>query len=183
MGRVCADQIAQIEEEIDAWSVESGIGSREALRDLRCRFETEAQPCWSDGGVPGLHAPPFLLAFLRQLAEQGWRFAERLPVPREEALGASVRVLRNEGSAASTSRQSGLDGQPTREHPDALHLLSSLLARHAHTAWHEAHQAYAETNFVLAHGAGSRVGRLRGYGNAIVAPQAQAFVEAVMSCV
>jgi hypothetical protein len=26
------------------------------------------------------------------------------------------------------------------------------------------------------------VGRLRGYGNAIVAPQAQAFVEAVMSC-
>lgn len=37
--------------------------------------------------------------------------------------------------------------------------------------------------FPLAHGAAARVGRLRGYGNAIVAPQAQAFVEAVMSCV
>jgi DNA (cytosine-5)-methyltransferase 1 len=37
--------------------------------------------------------------------------------------------------------------------------------------------------FPLAHGATARVGRLRGYGNAIVAPQAQAFVEAVMSCV
>jgi DNA (cytosine-5)-methyltransferase 1 len=36
--------------------------------------------------------------------------------------------------------------------------------------------------FPLAHGAAARVGRLRGYGNAIVAPQAQAFVEAVMSC-
>jgi DNA (cytosine-5)-methyltransferase 1 len=36
--------------------------------------------------------------------------------------------------------------------------------------------------FPLAHGASARVGRLRGYGNAIVAPQAQAFVEAVMSC-
>jgi DNA (cytosine-5)-methyltransferase 1 len=36
--------------------------------------------------------------------------------------------------------------------------------------------------FPLAHGATARVGRLRGYGNAIVAPQAQAFVEAVMSC-
>jgi DNA (cytosine-5)-methyltransferase 1 len=35
--------------------------------------------------------------------------------------------------------------------------------------------------FPLAHGAAARVGRLRGYGNAIVAPQAQAFVEAVMS--
>jgi DNA (cytosine-5)-methyltransferase 1 len=33
--------------------------------------------------------------------------------------------------------------------------------------------------FPLAHGAAARVGRLRGYGNAIVAPQAQAFVEAV----
>lgn len=34
--------------------------------------------------------------------------------------------------------------------------------------------------FPLAHGAANRVGRLRGYGNAIVAPQAQAFVEAYM---
>jgi DNA (cytosine-5)-methyltransferase 1 len=34
----------------------------------------------------------------------------------------------------------------------------------------------------LVNGAAARVGRLRGYGNAIVAPQAQAFVEAVMSC-
>ena len=34
--------------------------------------------------------------------------------------------------------------------------------------------------FPLAHGAPSRVGRLRAYGNAIVAPQAQVFIEAVM---
>ena len=32
----------------------------------------------------------------------------------------------------------------------------------------------------LAHGAASRVGRLRGYGNAIVAPQAEAFIRAFM---
>jgi len=37
--------------------------------------------------------------------------------------------------------------------------------------------------FPLAHGASARVGRLRGFGNAIVAPQAQAFVEAVMEAV
>jgi DNA (cytosine-5)-methyltransferase 1 len=36
--------------------------------------------------------------------------------------------------------------------------------------------------FPLAHGATARVGRLRGYGNAIVSEQAKAFVEAVMSC-
>lgn len=34
--------------------------------------------------------------------------------------------------------------------------------------------------FPLAHGAPARVGRLRGYGNAIVAPQAEAFVKAFM---
>jgi DNA (cytosine-5)-methyltransferase 1 len=34
--------------------------------------------------------------------------------------------------------------------------------------------------FPLAHGAANRVGRLRGYGNAIVAPHAKAFVEASM---
>lgn len=34
--------------------------------------------------------------------------------------------------------------------------------------------------FPLAHGASSRVGRLRGYGNAICAPAAQAFIEAYM---
>lgn len=34
--------------------------------------------------------------------------------------------------------------------------------------------------FPLAYGASARVGRLRGYGNALVAPQAQAFIEAYM---
>lgn len=32
-------------------------------------------------------------------------------------------------------------------------------------------------------GAAARVGRLRGYGNAIVAPQAQAFIEVAMECI
>jgi DNA (cytosine-5)-methyltransferase 1 len=32
----------------------------------------------------------------------------------------------------------------------------------------------------LAHGAASRVGRLRAYGNAICVPQAQAFIEAAL---
>jgi len=35
--------------------------------------------------------------------------------------------------------------------------------------------------FPLAHGAAARVGRLRGYGNAIVAPAAQAFIEAYLA--
>jgi DNA (cytosine-5)-methyltransferase 1 len=34
----------------------------------------------------------------------------------------------------------------------------------------------------LASGAPKRLGRLRGYGNALCAPQAEAFVKAVMGC-
>ena len=37
--------------------------------------------------------------------------------------------------------------------------------------------------FPLAHGSPARVGRLRGYGNAIVAPQAQAFIEVVQEII
>jgi DNA (cytosine-5)-methyltransferase 1 len=32
----------------------------------------------------------------------------------------------------------------------------------------------------LAHGIANRVGKLRGYGNALVAPQAEAFIRAYM---
>ena len=39
------------------------------------------------------------------------------------------------------------------------------------------------STFPLAHGAPARVGRLRAYGNAIVAPQAQAFIEAYLASV
>ena len=58
--------------------------------------------------------------------------------------------------------------------------LSAVLARHAQAAWDNAHAAYAETAFPLALGARSRVGRLRAYGNAINAAQAEGFIRAVM---
>ena len=45
----------------------------------------------------------------------------------------------------------------------------------------ESYKTYAEIGFPLTHDAKSRVGRLRGYGNAIVAPVAEAFIEAVIS--
>jgi hypothetical protein len=64
------------------------------------------------------------------------------------------------------------DGQRTEEPTDALHLLSLSLACHAEAFEHAATDAYAATN---------RVGRLRGYGNAIVAPLAAAFIKAAMT--
>jgi len=61
-----------------------------------------------------------------------------------------------------------------------VRLLSSILARAAQEAWALDHKAYAEAYFPLAVGSENRVGRLRGYGNAINLAQAQGFIEAVM---
>ncbi|NII59798.1 DNA cytosine methyltransferase [Sphingomonas aerolata] len=60
----------------------------------------------------------------------------------------------------------------------------------AHTVWSDADwlgcrdgkwRPVEPGTFPLAHGAANRVGRLRGYGNAIVGPVAQGFIEAVMA--
>jgi hypothetical protein len=88
--------------------------------------------------------------------------------------------LRGDGEPTGAPRQYGLAGQLPRERADVVPVLSSLLARHAREAWDNAHAAHAETGFPLAAGARSRVGRLCGYGNAIVAPQAEAFIRAAL---
>lgn len=183
LGRVRPGIVEEVEEEINAWTVESQIDGNQALRDLLVHLGTQAQRCWEAGRIPGLHEAPFLLAFLRQLTEQGWRISERLPVSCEEVAEAGMRSVRRDGEQTGSSRQHGLEGQQAGERADPVLVLSSLLARHARAAWDNAYAAYAETAFPLAHGARSRVGRLRAYGNAINAQQAQIFIEESMRCI
>jgi len=90
-------------------------------------------------------------------------------------------MLWSDLALAGTPYQRGLDGQLPGKHPDALHLLSSLLARHAHSAWGDAYTAYAEIGFPLGRNAPNRVMRLRGYGNAINAEAATAWIESYMT--
>jgi len=180
LGRVCAGSIEKIEGEINAWAVESEIDSREAMRDLHHYLAAKSHACWAPGRLPGLHEAPFLLAFMRQLAGQGWGFSECSPLQGSEASEAGVRVLRDNRTAAGAPRQHGLEGQQPGECSNAVHFLSSLLARHAHTAWNHAYSTYAEIGFPLAHGARSRTGRLRAYGNAINAEAATQFIAAYL---
>lgn len=180
LGRVCARIIEEIEEEINAWAVESKIDGNQALRDLLCNLRTQAKQCWEAGRIPELHEAPFLLAFLRQLTEQGWRVSERLPVSCEEIAWTHVRGMWGDGKPTGTSCQRGLEGQQSRERTDPMSFLSSLLARHARAAWDNAHAAYAETAHPLAIGARNRVGRLRAYGNAICAEAAVEFIKVAM---
>lgn len=182
LGRVCPEIIAKIEEEVTSLAMEVEDCGATLLRNLREALASEAPRIWTIGGLPGLHEAPFLLAFLRQLQEQGWRFSERDALPRTKVEEDEVRGLRCDRPVTGAPHQRRLDGQPTREHPDPLHLLSSLLARHAHSAWGRAYEAYAEIGFPLGHNIPARVGRLRAYGNGIVAPLAQTFIESVMEC-
>ena len=165
---------------MNAWSVESQIDRNQALRDLLAHLGTETQRCWEAGRVPELHEAPFLLAFLRQLKTQGWRDAQRLPLSCEEIRETVLRSMRPDAGLAGPSRRYELAEQLAPEPADPLSVLSSLLARHARTAWGDAYDAYAETQHPLAHGARNRVGRLRAYGNAIVAQAAATFINAYL---
>jgi hypothetical protein len=177
---VRADAVEEIEREVNAWTVESKINRAAAMRNLLEDLGAQAQRCWPAGRLPGLHEAPFLLAFVRQLQEQGWRIAEGVALPCAEAAERKLRVLRIDGAASGASREHGLAGQQPGERADAVHFLSSLLARHAHTAWDHAYSTYAEIGFPLTPGARSRVVRLRGYGNAINAEAAKAWIEVMM---
>jgi len=196
LGRVRPETIQEIEREINAWSMESQIDRDQALRNLLLHLGAAAQRCWTLGGIPGLHEAPFLLAFLRQLAQQGWGVAQRLPISCKEVAEAGVRGVRLDGEQAGAPRRYGLAEQQAGERADAVPFLSSLLARHALAEWDDAYAAHAEIGFPLAHNARSRVGRLRasglkssnrvgrlkGYGNAINAEAARAFIRSYMEC-
>ena len=159
------------------------IDPGEAVHDLWCALSKEPQREWSAGRLPGLHETPFLLAFLRQLAGQGWSFSERISGESAETVEARMRVLRNNGEIARASCERELDGQPPGERADPMRVLSSILARHASEAWANAYATYAPIGFPLERNAKARVGRLRGYGNAINAVQAQVFIEAVIETI
>jgi len=180
LGRVCDADREACEAEIDAWAVEAKVDLSSTMRDLWCRYASEAQSCWTAGRFPRLCEAPFLLAYLRQLAVEGWSVAKGCALSCEETAAIGLRVLRDRRSTAGSPCRSGLAEQRASEPSDPLHILSSLLARHAHQAWDTSYRAHAETRHPLKAGAANRVGRLRGYGNAIVGPVAQGFIEAVM---
>jgi uncharacterized protein (DUF697 family) len=85
-----------------------------------------------------------------------------------------------EDGIAGASRQHGLEGQSARRIFRRFVCFVITLAWGAREASGVAYDAYAETQYPLTKGAANRVGRLRGYGNAIVAPVAEAFIRAYL---
>jgi hypothetical protein len=179
---VRASDIEEIQEEVNAWAIRHQADAGEALRrvwlDLRAQALCEREV----GRFSGVQSPAVLLAFLRQLTEQGWRFADALACEGAAAPPIVLRVLRFDPSAARTPLRRELAEQLAGELADPMQELPSILAHHAAKCWGDAcREKTGAASFPLAHNTTSRVGRLRAYGNAINAYQAQIFIEASMT--
>lgn len=124
---------------------------------------------------------PILLSFLLQLTQQGWTLSEGLSRSRKKVAWTKLRSMWKHETAPCPSCGRGLAEQRAEQCADSVHILSSILARHAQAAWGEALHKNAEATHPLVRKALSRVGRLRGYGNALCAPQAEAFIRAYRS--
>jgi len=146
-----------------------------------------------DGGLPGQRLWPWEQGALRGLADADGRDASA----EREQRGGQQRQQSQDGRAGLVADAQG-NGHERRGQLDqstggdgAAHGSDLVRPGPTNGLWRDADwlgcrdgkwRPVEPGTFPLAHGAAARVGRLRGYGNAIVAPQAQAFVEAVMSC-
>jgi DNA (cytosine-5)-methyltransferase 1 len=172
--------VAETEEKIDAWSIRHQADAGQALRALWRRLSEEALGERNAGRPWGLFEAPVLLAFLRQLTEQRWSFADALSCSCAPASRTPLRLLFFDGASSRPPHGRELVEQRSSQPADALRELSQIVARQAESAWGSASRANAEIGFPLGHDSNSRTGRLRAYGNAIVLQQARAFIEAFL---
>ena len=162
--------------EVAAYGASNQRNPDEALRALRDALSPEAcGKATSTGVLQQFHAAPVLFDFLLCLeaARHGAANRSGFEKASQEVRRRIVRGVRPEERVGCPPHQRQPYGQQPDQPADALLALSFILARHA-----EAHRASARS----ADAATSRVGRLRGYGNAIVPQVAAQFIEAVMAC-
>lgn len=155
----------------------------EALQQLRLSYGAKIKFFESTRGFDGLYPAPLLLAFVRELWKKGREISESLPLLGEEAEEGLLRSLWDFGSSSGASCGRGLDEQCAGESTNIVYILSPILARYASQAWPHAYKAYAEIGFPLGKEIPARVGRLRGYGNAIVPQVAAEFIKAFMGAI
>jgi DNA (cytosine-5)-methyltransferase 1 len=177
MGPVCPTQIQDLTEEILAYGRDSQTDPREALRAVWKAHEPAAL-LWPSRRLSDISEAPLLLAFMRQLADQGWALAEGVLCSSAEASESALRGVRLGVAPARSPRRRELAEQRPEQLADAVCVLSSILARHAEKTWGDRFRKDAAAAFVLSHGVTNRVGRLRAYGNAIVPSCAAEVIEA-----
>ena len=158
----CLDNISHVE--YLQWLMENcddeETRGREVLRVLRCGHVAE-EVSRSIGRPIGIQQAAVLLADVCQHANRPDQ--ARILMACAETLESDVRGMRTPAQAAGTSHQPGHQGQPTREHPDALQALSRLLAHYGKAAWQDGSWENAVPR--VANKVANRVDRLRCLGN------------------
>jgi len=125
----------------------------------------------SVGGQIGFHAATILLTALLQQSGELGGIANSEEARSAQECEASLRGLWDESEPPCTPHRLELSEQFTGELADSmLKLPQTDTLEFMRTL----------NGFPLAHKSPARVGRLKGYGNAIVAQQAQAFIESYM---
>ncbi len=170
---------ARADEKEEVLSVEGRVGlGRKALRVLRESNGPEA--FWlSVGGRIGFPQATFLLAILCEYSRELGIVEDGKKTSSAQNGEVFLRTLRRSTPSASCSPQrSECSEQLIRELGDALSKLSQDSAQHQELMNFLA----SYTAGPLANSAAARVGRLRGYGNAIVPQVAGTFIRSVMEC-
>lgn len=146
----------------------------EVLRMVQAAVQQKASgKKQSTGVLRQLHAPTLLLSFLLCLDATCHGAAKHCGFEKagDEARRGILLGVRTRGESCCPPREWRSYEQQPEQSTDALLSLSLLLARLAETYRETARKANASSN---------RMGKLRAYGNAIVAPQAAEFVKAAM---
>lgn len=180
MGRLRPARVEAFETEIIAYAETYSRNPAQDLLDLWRALPSTDFSEWASGTDYGFPASQILFAFLCQLAAERREVAQGILRASAETPGASVRELWDRQAAAGAPRRRGLDEQRNVEPSDPLHILSSILARHAYSAWQENVVSNAGASFPLAQKPFERVGRLRAYGNALDRQTVEAFLDAVI---
>ena len=172
MGCLRPEIAKEIEERITGANITEAV-AREALSKLWENLAKEAVHNRKARGLFGIHPPHVLLAFMRELERKGWRFLNHIPSACWENAESGLRaVWEISSSLARSSYQRESSKQLPQELDDAMPIVSQIIASAAQMSW--------PTYGPLAYGAPARVVRLRGYGNGITAPLAEAVISAFL---
>ena len=178
MGRMCPEGYAQTVKKVDEYAQKTGQSRAEAMSSVWQIISQEPEAFWPVGVCAGVSPQEVLLPFLRELSsacDAGGGIGQS-----EEIQERKMRGLRDrEETTRSPHRREPVEQRPG-EHSDPLRELSWVLAQHARALWEAYWRANATAYPLLSHGEKNRVGRLRAYGNAIVAPLAAEVIKAFM---
>jgi hypothetical protein len=183
LGSVRSYEVKRAEEAIELYAKKSHRSAEQVVHLVQKIFQSEAQQAGGFGMQRKFPKTALLLPLLFRSASTRYgtpNCGSSQKTDKEDEKGGVRELWSAPGNfGASLGRKS--QEQSGSEPPDALLILSRILARCEETISEATSLAHAQA-FPLTTGVKSRVGRLRGYGNSIVPQVAAEVIRAYMEC-